>query len=477
MHQIESTGCGIAYYCRYLRAVSVEGDSLAKQKAMNLPFVMNSRPVMSILNEPELRTYDTDSISKPNHNISDREDFGVSWLQTLIVNVPAVHDRGYAGEEVLIGVQDAGFDNLNHECFSRLNVIATWDFVNNDENVGDEEDMGFGYHGTRTLSVIAGLDSGRFIGAAPGADFVLTKTENSTYERRIEEDDWVAGLWFHDSLGTQVLSSSLSYRDWYDYEDIDGETAVTSRAADSAAAAGIVIVNSAGNTGRRGHPENKIGAPADARNVISVGGIIADSSYWADSSIGPTYDGRIKPDVVALSSGVYTANNYSNTGYISRRGTSYSCPMIAGVAALILDANADLSQEQVMTILQESSHQADDPDTLFGYGIPDALAAVIRAEELSVRKRPISFYDLSFTINPNPFNESSQIHYFLNSHSLVKITVHDIQGRWIKTLADKVFNAGEHTLIFPGLDLPSGQYFIKMEASNKVGYYKATMIR
>jgi len=384
---------------RYINAVIVTGDAASIARASRLAFVRSSRPVMAF---PSTSA----PAPQPSFSTDAAADYGVALNQLAMLNVPAAHSAGYRGRGILIGVQDTGFDNLNHNCLRFMDVIAAYDFLNNDANVGDQGDLGSGSHGTRTLSIIAGLDSGAYCGVAPDAQFVLTKTENSSSESPVEEDYWIAGLWFHDSLGVDVLSSSLSYREWYDYPAFDGETAPTTRAADSAFAAGMVIVNSMGNTGGFAYPRNKLGAPADARGVISVGGVLRDSTRWSSSSQGPTYDGRIKPDLVALSSGVYSASSSNDTDYFARSGTSFACPLVAGVAALVIQANPNLTSSEVMDILHVTASQSDNPDTLMGYGIPDVVAAIQLALERSVAVNPTLPTSTQLSLYPNPTNGS-----------------------------------------------------------------------
>jgi hypothetical protein len=286
---------------------------------------------------------------------------------------------------------------------------------------------------------------------------VLTKTENTVGERPIEEDAWVAGLWFHDSVGTEVLSSSLSYDDWYNYEDMDGRTAITSIAADSAVAAGIVIVNSAGNNGRDGYPQNKVGAPADARWVITVGGVLSDSSRWTASSQGPTYDGRIKPDVVAKSVGVYIASAIDLQNYQPGNGTSYSTPTVAGIVALILEANHDLTPFQVVDILHETSHMAERPDTLRGYGVPNALAAIRLAESMSVRREIDPPAEFAFSAYPNPFNGRLHINFGRKAGAEM-ISVFDMQGRLVRSFPS---SGVESSMDFGGF--AAGSYFLRAD--------------
>jgi subtilisin family serine protease len=499
---IEAAGFRVKVAARYINAVSVIGDEQRLARLIDLPGVKTVRPVMaftdlegglSVRSTPEhieqipsspadaslaiertksppskgLTTGQIERTKSPpskGQMAADAEDYGLAWRQTALVNIPAAHSAGWRGHGVLVGLQDTGFNNLDHTCFSHLQIVAAYDFLNGDDNVGDEGDLGSGVHGTRTLSVIAGMDSGRFIGAAPDAQYVLTKTENTESESRVEEDLWVAGLWFHDSVGTEVLSSSLSYRNWYDYEDLDGETAVTTRAADSAAAAGMVIVNSMGNTGLSAYPFTKLGAPADGDLVIAVGGVSRDSSHWSNASQGPTYDGRIKPDVVAQSVWVYAASALNDTGYSAHNGTSYSCPMAAGIAALMLEANPDLTPAEVMEILHRTSSRADDPDTLVGWGIPDAMLAIQEALEvgnsvLSLIPHPSSLLLSTF---PNPFNGVATIAYQLPRPGAAEVAVYDALGRKVALVASGWQTAGRHFARWESAGIASGAYLARL---------------
>jgi len=454
---IESTGCRVVRSLRYINAVIVTGSEASVARAARLAFVDSARPVMAFASMNASREFEEQRAA-----IRDNAaDYGVALRQLGMVNVPAAHSAGFRGRGVLIGSQDTGFDNLNHNCFRFLEVIAAYDFLNDDHNVADQGDLGSGSHGTRTLSVIAGLDSGAFIGVAPDAQFVLTKTENSASETPIEEDYWIAGLWFHDSLGVDVLSSSLSYREWYDYPDFDGETAPTTRAADSAAAAGLVIVNSMGNTGGVGYPRSKLGAPADARGIISVGGAHYDSTYWTTASQGPTFDGRLKPDVAALSSGVYTASSADDNGYFSRAGTSFSCPMVAGITALMLEANSNLTPAEVMEILHLTSSQPDTPDTLLGYGIPNALAAIRLAQERSVSVQPSLPTANQLTLFPNPTN-GAVILSLPAGKRLPPIYLFDPLGREI----DRIDYTSSNRIILDLSRYPAGSYWIGVDGSS-----------
>jgi serine protease AprX len=307
-------------------------------------------------------------------------NYGNSYTQLNLISVPQVHDLGFNGSGVTICVLDAGFNNLPHEVFQSMNIIAAYDFVNHDPNVADEGDMGSGTHGTATLSIIGGFKEGQLIGPAYGANFILAKTENTDTETPVEEDNWVAGLEWADSIGVDVSSTSLGYLDYdppfpsYTWQDMDGNTAIITIAGDLAVGKGIVVVNSAGNSGYNSS-HNTLGAPADGDSIIAAGAVYSSGGVTGFSSCGPSADGRIKPDLMAMGSDVYHAGSFGNQ-YWSGDGTSYSCPLIAGVCALILDANPSLTPMEVLQLLRSTATQSSNPNNQYGWGIINALSVI-----------------------------------------------------------------------------------------------------
>ena len=307
-------------------------------------------------------------------------NYGSSYTQLNQINVPAVHDSGYNGADVTICVLDAGFDNLPHEAFSSMNIIAAYDFVNHDPNVGNQGDMGEGSHGTATLSILGGFKEGQLIGPAYGANFILAKTENTDSETPVEEDNWIAAVEWADSIGVDVTSTSLSYLDYdspftsYTWQDMDGNTALITIAADLAAGKGIVVVNAASNSGLN-TSHNTLGAPADGDSVFTIGAVTSSGVRSSFSSVGPTVDGRIKPDLMAMGSNVYHASSFGNS-YSAGGGTSFSCPLVAGVCALILQKNPSLTPKQVLQLLRSTATRSNNPDNLYGWGIVNALTAI-----------------------------------------------------------------------------------------------------
>ncbi|MBM4166130.1 MAG: T9SS type A sorting domain-containing protein [Ignavibacteria bacterium] len=365
----------------------------------------------------------SDHLQKNEHTYN----YGSSFTQLNQINVPPVHDLGITGQGIVICVMDAGFNNLPHEVFANMNIIAKWDFVNNDPDVGDGNDMGSGSHGTQTLSTIGGFKEGKLLGPAFSATYILAKTENTDSETPIEEDNWIAAAEWADSIGVDVTSTSLGYITFdapypsYTWQSMNGNTCRITIGADMAAAKGIVVVNSAGNEGDDAN-HNTLGAPSDGDSVIAVGAVGSSGSRSSFSSVGPTVDGRIKPDVMAMGSSVAVASPSNVSGYTTSSGTSFSCPLAAGVAALILSANPVLTPMQVREAMRNTASRYNNPDKYYGWGILDAYDA------LNYFRIQIAHIPLADTENPNrehkisatfsshfPLSESQYVFYSVNS--------------------------------------------------------------
>lgn len=357
---------------RWLNAVSVKLGKVSVEEILVLPFVRDVR-VVSALNRKEPPEMNDIQLRKPqNYQL----DYGASLQQNELIRVTDVHDLGLSGAGVIVGMLDTGFNYEFHEAFQHLKILGEYDVINDDSTTKNEQNdlPGQHSHGTISLSVIAGFKETELIGPAYNASYFLAKTEDDANEYPQEEDFWVAGLEWLESRGVDVASSSLGYNDWYRYSDMDGNTAVTTLATNIAALKGVVVVNSMGNEGN--YEWRYMIAPADGKKVISVGATYADGSLVGFSSRGPTYDGRIKPDVVAMGSRVYTVSPNSIDRYASSSGTSFSCPQVAGVAALILEAHPGLGPEQVRDALRETADRAYAPDNDYGWGLVDAYEAV-----------------------------------------------------------------------------------------------------
>ncbi len=374
LYQLEKLDIRPLVISRWLNAVSAILDSIQLEQLRHLPFVKRVIPVQSYFRkEPPAPT---EAPLFPKFAPHDY-DYGLSYTHNEMIKVPAVHDLGITGHDVLILMLDSGFSYKNHEAFAQLDVIDEFDFLFQDTNTQNEagQDVsGQHNHGTQTLSVIGGFAPGYLIGPAFTSQFILAKTEDVSREVVIEEDHWVAGLEWGERYGADIASSSLGYNNWYTYENFDGNTAITTLAADIAVRKGMVVVNSMGNEGN--HP-GSIVAPADGDSVIAVGAVSSSNELANFSSIGPTWDQRIKPDVVAPGVLVRMVSLKSPTSYTFENGTSFSCPLTAGVAALVLSAHPELTPIQVRDALRQTADRADAPNNSVGWGLVNALEAVL----------------------------------------------------------------------------------------------------
>ncbi|MFI5237266.1 MAG: S8/S53 family peptidase [Ignavibacteriales bacterium] len=411
-------------------------------------------------------------------------DYGQSFTQLNQITVPQVHDLGYTGTGVTICMMDAGFDLWStHQVFSSMNVIATWDFVNGDADVENGSDMGNGSHGTSTLSLIGGFYEGQLIGPAFDANFILAKTENTDSETPIEEDNWIAAMEWADSIGVDVTSTSLSYLDYdppypsYTWEDMDGNTARITNGADYAVYIGIFVANSAGNYGNN-PSHNTLGAPADGDSVMAIGSVNSSGTRSNFSSVGPTADGRIKPDLMAMGSSDYVACNNSNTCYSDfGSGTSWSCPLAAGTAALLLQVSPNLTPMELVTVLKNTASNSSSPNNLYGWGIINTYAAVqsLLTDVDYTNNIPEDYYLLQNY--PNPFNPSTKIRFAVPEKSQVKLSLYDVLGKELAVILNEEINPGIQEVELNGNDLSSGIYLVRMTTNNYQQTIKISLLK
>lgn len=454
---------------KWLNAVSIEIKQIKLDSLNQFEFIKKIEPVRGYYRRVEP---DNESPLKKQVSVFDKTDGGLNYgnsiTQLAQIKVPDLHKMGYYGQGVLICMLDDGFDLLyEHIAFDSLDIVDTWNFTTNNASVTG------GGHGTKTLSTIAGYAPGNLIGPAFKASYLLYKTEVNGSETPIEEDYWVAGLERADSIGADITSSSLGYDGWYTYQDMNGETAVTTIAADSAVGKGMLVVNSAGN--EYYNPDhNTLIAPADGKKVLAIGAVNSSGVRCGFSSVGPSYDGRIKPDLAAMGESVLTAYSYSSTSFANSSGTSLSCPLTAGAAALLVSAFPDSTPEQIKNALRNTASQANNPDNLLGYGIVDVKAAYnyLAGIDPNIPSQPVLAQNF-----PNPFNDETTITYTLLNPSEVQVTIYDINGRKVRKLVDACQNTYDNSTIkFKSGNLASGIYFYQLivnDLSNGKKYKKA----
>lgn len=397
-------------------------------------------------------------------------DYGFSYNQIGMLNGDLLHRRGYMGEGILIAILDAGFSNANtisslSHIWDDNKVIAWKDFVKDTLDIFNSHP-----HGTVIFSIMGGMQQGRLIGTAPNAEYVLVRTEDGSSEYLIEEYNWVCGAEFADSIGADVINTSLGYTQFDDpaqnhaYADLNGRTTPISIAATMAARKGIIVCTSASNLGD--DPWFRIGAPADADSILAVGAVDSLGVIASFSSRGPAFDGRIKPDVVAQ--GVNTIGQHPNGQLIYCSGTSCSSPVIAGLTACLWQANPSFTNIKVMDAIRKSASQYFHPDSVYGYGIPDMLKAdwmLQSPEEI------IDSTLLSFNLFPNPASDRLYLYIFRPDNiknELVTLKFLDLTGR-IQRVEEHRITGQQYVLEVKDISqLPTGLYIIEITLSDRV---------
>lgn len=483
---VAGTGAVIRNRSRWFNAVSCLANEREIGLISEFGFVKNIDRVMRYKHsymlpaDEEIQNAVTESDNPLGLN------YGPSLNQSNLINIPTAHDQGFTGSNVLIASFDSGFDNLEHSCFGRIRNkgLRTYDFVNGDTIVANGSGrMGNGAHGTITLSLIAGFDPGYLVSPAFDAQFILAKTENTDSETPLEEDNWVAAAEWADSLGADIITSSLGYLNFdpphtsYTWQSMNGSTALISRAADIAVSKGIIVVTSAGNDGFNSS-HNTLNAPADAFNVITVGAVTNARQRAAFSSVGPTVDGRTKPDVMALGVNNYTARpGQGGVGYLNANvGTSLACPMVAGVCAMLLSANPELTPLQVRDILRNTAGNSVAPNNQMGYGVVNAWSAVQLAF-IAGNNEPADFI-LSQNF-PNPFNPLTTFRFSLTRAARVSLLVYDVRGRLVETIINnEVFTAGVKDIAkdFGSTMFSSGTYLYSLIVNGELVDTKKMML-
>jgi len=380
VEQIAALGVPIHVTSRWLNAVSVTADAGQRARIEALPCVKSTRWVAHSV-RPSLE-------AAPAGGAAPADDgfYGFGQTQIELIDLQALHALGYTGAGVVIGVLDTGFATTHaafHQPGHELPVVAAYDFVNGDANVGIEpgDDPDQHFHGTFILGEMAAYMPGSLVGAAYDAAYILCKTEDTTQEVPSEEDLYVAGLEFIELNGGDVATSSLGYIDWYDQSDLDGQTAVTTQAVNIATDNGLICCTAAGNKGHDLDPATShLMAPGDAFQVLTCGAVEPTQEYASFTSDGPTADGRVKPEVMTMGKQVFSVWPYDDVQFAEAAGTSSATPLLAGTVACLVGAHPEWGVPTVRDRLKKSGSYVGeplpDPAFVYGWGIIDAYKAL-----------------------------------------------------------------------------------------------------
>lgn len=394
---VRGTGASVFFRSKWFNGLLVQCDQSLVPTIEGLAFVDH---VEFVAPRPKLI-----SSGKKKFNLKRKDgSFGAETINQLnLIGINYMHEAGHRGEGITIALLDAGFQGVDSTApfadlrnEGRVNAAVSFDFVYNTENVFRYDD-----HGTEVLSVIAAEVPDAFTGGAPEANFQLYVTEDVSSEYRVEEYNWAFAAERADSAGADIINSSLGY---YDFDDgamnytkaqMDGRTAVVTKAAQYAADRGMVVVCSAGNEGNITN-WRIITAPADAADVIAVASVDASGIRSSSSSVGPSADGRIKPDLAAMGVGVKVIK--SNGALSSASGTSLAAPLMTALVAGVWQRYPDLSSDEVIALLKQTASLANSPNNQIGYGIPN-FKAVVNYQERVAQTR-------LFEVFPNPVKDT-----------------------------------------------------------------------
>jgi hypothetical protein len=455
---IKQTGANVWFTSRWMNAALVQTTATNIQNILKLSFVKGLE-VNGTIDNPAFRTGRVSAKFETSETQS--LNYGLSKTQNEMIGVDKMHDLGFKGEGMMIGILDAGFNNANKvpalkALFDEKRIVGTYDFVQKETSVYEDDE-----HGTQVLSCMGAYVEGSMIGTAPKASFLLLRSEDNRPgdDYIIEEANWLFAAEYADSVGVDLINTSLGYNTFGDaktnhtYADLNGNTTIAARAADWAAAVGIVCVVSAGNFGADSW--KYIGTPADADSVIAVGAVSATKTLAYFSSLGIPTDKRIKPDLVAMGQSVAIVN--ASGSVTTSAGTSFSAPILCGMLAGFWQANPSLTAMEVIDKAKKSGSQYDKPDDRMGYGIPNLFKVLAVQGEMTEL----------FKVYPNPTkNEITlEVNNFVGKNYEANII--DISGRnyWNETLKNQVQTISLEKI-------PSGIYFLRVGNEDKSSVVK-----
>ena len=459
---VEETGANVIYTSKWFNAALFEGTAEQVKTIEALPFTTTIEYV-----RPGAQGNRNRGGRLGGHSFSHQHTEAIpldelaNQAQNEMLGIPKMHEQGIHGEGVLIAVLDGGFRGVDaapffKHLFENEQYIDGYDFVGNSTNV-----FRYGQHGTEALSCIVAYEPGKLEAAAYGADVMLYVTEDGSSEYRIEEYNWLFAAERADSVGAHIISTSLGYTTFdddsmnYSYDHLDGKTTVITKAANMATAVGILCVASAGNEGA--YSWKYVSAPADAPDILSVGAVTLTQDRVSFSSIGPTADGRIKPEVSAL--GLQTVVGDANGNITTANGTSFSAPLVTGLVAGFWQVYPQLTNLEVVEKIKASGTNSIAPNNEIGFGVPDFS----RASETVLDTEEETPLNNDFEVYPNPIMEGK---LFIAPHqphhgNLVIVILQNSTGQ---TVATQTFNnyTGTEPLSLDISTLSPGVYILQI---------------
>ncbi len=398
-------------------------------------------------------------------NNQEHYPYGKTYNQLNLHKVTNLHEYGFKGQGMHIAVIDAGFLNVNktrglEHLFEDNRILSTKDFVDHDNYVYDAH-----FHGAAVLSIIAGYIPGEYFGSAPFASFHLLRSEDSESEGIVEEDNWIAAAEYADSVGVDIINTSLGYTQFDDanqnhtYSDLDGNTTRIAIASNIAASKGILLVISAGNSGNS--PWKYISTPADADSVLTIAAINEEGIRADFSSVGPSADGDVKPNIASVGWDTYYISPFSEQ--IERgNGTSFSAPMVTGMVACLWQGLPEYTNMELIHLIEQNSSQYNAPDSLIGYGIPNFSKAYSQASGVNYSTPK----DKILTLYPNPFNGILNLEINSSKEQNIKIEIKNYLGQPIKTIFQGLLDKKNLTTLTFNEDWKPGLYFMTVTFEN-----------
>jgi len=446
-------------------------DQQALAKISSFPFVKKhygiARKISPTTNNGVLGEKSNSSALANNNisNISSILSYGSTAPQILLHEGEFLHNKGIQGAGIKIAIFDAGFAKYqNITAFDSLRannrILGTWDFVEKNASVNEDD-----IHGMWCFSILAGNIPGSYVGSAPQASYYLFRTEDVASEFPIEEQHWAAAAERADSLGVDIISSSLGYSEFddptfnYTYADMNGSKTIVSRAAAMAVNKGMIVTNSAGNEGSK--KWKYIIAPADVTDVLSVGAININKQVAPFSSYGPASTGKVKPDITSVGWNTFLINLNGTVG--QGNGTSFSNPNISGLIACLWQSFPEFNNREIINAVRQSANNYTTPDNRIGYGIPNMRIAytILEKERKINQAKGILKTDL-IKVYPNPFTDQFTLLYKGAANGNIAFKLFSWDGKLIRIIA---FPTVENEFHFFTMDqlgsLPSGLYILQ----------------